>query len=166
VSEEEIAASVPWLGRRLARVHAGHPGAGYRLCFHEALRSLFDWLVTGLVEGTLEAAAAAGVEDHEGVRRHPRRIAAFTAETGDVNRSLKAFLNRRVYNSRPLVEERERCAAMIARLFEFYARHPERLPAPYRALAADAAPHRVACDYIAGMTDGFFQRTYHELMGE
>jgi dGTP triphosphohydrolase len=25
--------------------------------------------------------------------------------------------------------------------------------------------HRVVCDYIAGMTDGFFRRTYAECLG-
>ncbi len=165
VHEDEIVSSVPWFGRRLERVRADHPDAPDRVLLQEALRSLFDWLVTGLVEGTVEAAAAARVEDYEEVRGQPRRIASFTAEAGDVNGCLKAFLSRSVYNSPPLVEERERHAAMIAGLFDFYARHPERLPAPYRGLAAADASHRVACDYIAGMTDGFFERTFHELIG-
>jgi len=39
------------------------------------------------------------------------------------------------------------------------------MPEPYCDLAASPAPHRVVCDYIAGMTDGFLERTYRRETG-
>jgi dGTPase len=54
---------------------------------------------------------------------------------------------------------------MIAELFAYYERHPESLPAPYREQAEESGPPRVICAYIAGMTDGYCQRIYHELLG-
>ncbi len=47
------------------------PGATERERFHEALRQLIDLLVSGLIEGTVAAAAASGVADFEEVRRIP-----------------------------------------------------------------------------------------------
>jgi dGTP triphosphohydrolase len=38
--------------------------------------------------------------------------------------------------------------------------HPEALPQEYREFSVGESPERVVCDYIAGMTDGFFHRTY------
>jgi dGTPase len=53
---------------------------------------------------------------------------------------------------------------MLAELFEYFLEHPAGLPAAYREQAADQPPHRVVCDYIAGMTDGFFHRTYRRII--
>ena len=53
---------------------------------------------------------------------------------------------------------------MIARLFQFYLDHPDRMPAPYSGQVRRVPVHRVVCDYIAGMTDPFFERTYQRLV--
>ena len=53
---------------------------------------------------------------------------------------------------------------MIAELFDFFVEHPERLPASHRDLIPAEPAYRVVCDYIAGMTDGFFTRTYRETL--
>jgi dGTPase len=55
--------------------------------------------------------------------------------------------------------------AMIGELFRFFLDYPDRLPLPYSQQATEEPPHRVVCDYIAGMTDGFFRRTYEQMMG-
>ena len=75
---------------------------------------------------------------------------------------LKRFLFQKVYGSAALGEDRARSMAQIAQLFEFFLQYPERLPEPYREQSAGEPPHRVVCDYIAGMTDVFFRRTYEQ----
>jgi dGTPase len=125
-----------------------------------------DWLVSGLIQGTLDAAQRAEVADSDQVREHPRRLASFTSVTQATNRQLKQFLHHIVYFSEPMAEERRRSAVMIAELFEFYAAHPEKLPKNYLEPLEHWPVHRVVCDYIAGMTDGFFLRTYQETLGE
>jgi dGTPase len=107
----------------------------------------------------------AGVRDVEEVRRYPRRIAAFTEASGAANRGLKRFLHRHVYSSQELAEERRRSTAMIGELFEFLMEEPRRLPEAYREQSIGEPPQRVVCDYIAGMTDGFFHRTYEQMLG-
>jgi dGTPase len=121
--------------------------------------------VSGLIEGTVRRASEAGIGTMEDVRGHPERLAAFTPETETANRDLKRFLHRRVYTAPVLREERDRAAAMIAELFDFFVEHPERLPASHGELIPAEPAYRVVCDYIAGMTDGFFQRTYQQVLG-
>jgi dGTPase len=53
---------------------------------------------------------------------------------------------------------------MIGELFQLLLDEPERLPEAYREQSRGEPPHRVVCDYIAGMTDGFFLRTYQETL--
>ncbi len=161
----EIAGAVDCFARFLRPARARYPEADERVVFHEALRALFDWLVSSLIEGTRARAEEAGAADHEEVRRHPRRLASFTEEGREAIRALKAFLKERVYDSPELIAERQRSQQMIRRLFDYYLHDTNRLPEPYRSQAARQPPQRVACDYIAGMTDPFFKRTYRTVFG-
>jgi dGTPase len=160
-----IAASVPDYAEILDEIETQFPGATDREQFQECLRRVIDLLVTGLIEGTAQAAAGSGARDVDEVRRHPGRIAAFTPATGSANHSLKRFLHGHVYSSEALARERSRSTGMIGELFQFLLEEPERLPETYREQSRGESPHRVVCDYIAGMTDGFFYRTYQQLLG-
>ena len=161
---EEVAAEAPYYGELYEAAEQQFPGAPESARFHETLRCLIDALVSGLIEGTVRRASEAGIENVEDVRRHPERVAAFTPETETANRDLKRFLHRRVYTAPALREERDRAGAMIAELFEFFLEDPERLPASHSELIPGEPAYRVVCDYIAGMTDGFFLRTYREML--
>ncbi len=160
----DIRAWVPEFGRRWEEVESQFPGASEREQFQETLRGMLDWLVTGLVEGTMQAAEAAGVRNVDEVRCWPRRLASHTVPTHLANRNLKQFLHHTVYYSEPMASERRRSASQIAQLFEFWVEHPEKLPENYVESLAHAPVHRVVCDYIAGMTDGYFERCYRQAM--
>jgi dGTPase len=141
------------------------PGAPAHVRFHETLRQLFDSLVTGLIEGTRQTALQTRLTDHEDVRGYARRVAGFSPATHSANRSLKQFLHGHVYSSEALMAARKRSTSMIAELFQLYLDHPDRLPEPHRQKINDEPIHRVVCDYIAGMTDPFFERTYWTEVG-
>ena len=137
------------------------PGAPERVRMHEVVRGLIDWLVSGLLEGTV--AASEGLADVEAVRAHTQRVVRFTPATAEGAAQLKRFLRAEVYESEQLVKERRRSVARIERLFEVLLAQPELMPAAYREDSAGEALHRQVCDYIAGMTDGFFERTCDQL---
>ena len=162
---EEVAAEAPYFRELHEAAEQQFPGAPESARFHETLRGLIDALVSGLVHGTVSRATEAGIGSVEDVRRHPARLAAFTAETETANRDLKRFLHRRVYTAPDLIGERDRAAAMIAELFNFFLEHPDRLPSSYGESIPAEPSYRVICDYIAGMTDAFFQRTYQMVLG-
>ncbi len=153
---------VPEFGRRLEEVESQFPGASEREQFQEVLRGLVDWLVTGLMQGTIEAAEASGVASIDEVRAYPRRLVCFTPPVQSTNRALKQFLHHSVYYSEPMVEERRRTAAQIGELFQFWVAHPEKLPEHHVKLLPGSPVHRVVCDYIAGMTDGYFERCFQQ----
>jgi dGTPase len=162
---EQIAAAVPGYARILEAVETQFPGATPRERFHECLRHLVDSLVSGLIEGTAARALESGAESVEDVRAYPGRLAAFTGDAAASSRALKRFLYVRVYASPALAEDRHRSMAMIAELFQYFLADPDRLPQAYSSQARLEAPHRVVCDYIAGMTDSFFRRTYDQTVG-
>jgi dGTPase len=160
----DIAAAVPEYAEILSAVAVEFPGAPERAQFYEALRCLIDLLVSGLVTGTHRAAMDAGLKDIGQLRAHPRRVACLTPDAKSASASLKSFLYRHVYSAEVLLDERRRVTRMLAELFDYFLEHPGSLPAAYLEQAADQAPHRVVCDYIAGMTDGFFHRTYQRII--
>jgi dGTPase len=160
---EQVAHSVPAFARIFEEMETQFPGASERERFQESLRHLMDLLVTGLIDGTAREACESGVRTVAEVRLHPTRIAAFTPESSIVNRDLKRFLHAQIYSSEALAEERRKSSAMIAELFRFFVAHPASLPVHYREQSEGEPVHRAVCDYIAGMTDGFFYRTYKSL---
>jgi dGTPase len=138
-----------------------YPGSSERVRMHEIVRGLINWLVSGLIEGTV--AAAKDLRDVEDVRRNAGRVACFSPETAVGSQQLKDFLRRKVYQSERLTEDRQKSAHRIASLFEFFMEHPNRLPVNYLDESAGQPLHRAVCDYIAGMTDGFLVRTCEQV---
>jgi dGTPase len=133
------------------------PGAPERVRMHEIVRALVDWLVSGLIEGTL--AASEGLVDMNAVRTHSARVARFTKAAAAGVAQLKKFLRANVYESHQLVAARTESVGRMAGLFAYFMQHPEQMPAAYLEESAGQPLHRQVCDYIAGMTDGFFLRT-------
>ncbi len=163
---QDVAEAVPAYAELWETIETQFPGANERDQFQEVLRLMTDWLVGGLVEGTLEAARLAGVKNHQEVRELPTRIAAFTPDVMEASRGLKRFMHKYVFSSTELVEDRKRSQTMMGELFQFFLAHPERLPEPHRERAQGARAPRAICDYLAGMTDVFFHRTYQQVIGQ
>jgi dGTPase len=133
------------------------PGAPERVRMHEVVRGLIDWLVSGLMEGTV--AGARRLTSVDAVRACSERVARFSAATASGSTQLKNYLREAVYQSEQLAAGRRESTGRIAALFDFFMKHPERLPVNYLEDSAGQPLHRQVCDYIAGMTDGFLLRT-------
>jgi dGTPase len=58
----------------------------------------------------------------------------------------------------------DKAKRFIGELFQHYVRHPEQLPKTTRSrIERGEEPHRVVCDYIAGMTDRYCLEEYKKL---
>ncbi len=163
---EDAGGCVPQYRAICEAVETQFPGATDRERFHESLRHLVNALVTGLIAGTVAAAERSTAASVEDLRAFPERLAAFTPEAAETSRALKRFLYRTVYDSPALNGDRQRSMAMIEELFRFFLDDPGKLPEAYSLQAAAEPAHRVVCDYIAGMTDAFFRRTYEQMLGQ
>ena len=155
------AASVPQFAELWERAEMHYPGASERVRMHEVVRGLLDWSVSGLIQGTADAAQS--LRDTESVRHSPHRVARFTTETAETSAALKRFLRANVYESAAVVDARVQSIVLIEPLFDALLAAPDRLPEAYLAQADGQPLHVTVCDYLAGMTDGFFQRTCAQL---
>jgi dGTPase len=57
----------------------------------------------------------------------------------------------------------QKAKRFIQELFQEYVRNPAQLPPDYQEHIKEDGPQRVACDYIAGMTDRFALDEYKKL---
>jgi dGTPase len=161
---DRLCSEVPIFAAAYAEVERVHPDGQRKLKFNEALRRVLDLLASDLIENTQRRIHASGVATVEDVRRHGARLAAFSPNVAKANAGLKKFLSARVYSLPAIAEERDRSVLVLERLFRFFLAHPDRMPPQYSDEARREPPHRVICDYIAGMTDQFLLRQCAELL--
>jgi len=162
---EELCTEVSAFGAAYQDVDRRHPSGLRKLKFNETLKRILDHLATDLIETTQRNVDASGARTAEEIRRHPVRLARFSAEGAAQNATLKKFLNAHLYSHPLIAEERERSVRALDALFSFFLDHPDRMPRHYAELAQQEPRHRVVCDYIAGMTDHFLLRQCNELLG-
>jgi dGTPase len=161
---DQLRAEVPVFEAAYAEVDRRHSQGRFKLKFNEALKHVLDLLATDLIEKTLERIQSSGAETVDDIRSAPERLAAFSTEVAGQNRALKNFLVARVYSLPVIAGDRDRSVAALEALFRFFLAHPERMPRPYAEQSQSEPPHRVICDYIAGMTDQFLLRQWRELL--
>jgi dGTPase len=74
------------------------------------------------------------------------------------SQELLAFLRTNFYRSDRVLEAMNVGRQKIEACFRRFLDDPRRLPETVQARINDSTPHRVVCDYVAGMTDRFLMR--------
>ena len=162
---EMLREELPFFRGIYDEIDRNYPEGKTKLKIGEAIKRLLDYLATDLIEQTGEQISGSGAKDSVEIRTLPQRLARFSPGAEKVNRELKGFLYRRLYDHPAIVEERDRSVDALEQLFRYYLAHPEAMPEHYAELAAREPLHRVVCDYIAGMTDHYLLRQHRELVG-
>ena len=77
---------------------------------------------------------------------------------------LRQFMFDHVYHGTAAQHEEKRAKSMLRSLYEYFIEHPDELPDDYFVLQARGeALERIACDYVAGMTDRYSIAVYKNL---
>jgi dGTPase len=156
---------VPFFGEIYRKVEASHPHARTQLKFNDALRQVVDLLVSDLITNTERLVEQAGVRSVEDIRRAPQRLGRFSDAGRGENAQLKQFLFSHIYNHPMITEDCERSIHCLEELFAFYLKQPRSMPDSFEEMTRGNPRHIIVCDYIAGMTDQFLLRQYHEHLG-
>ena len=75
---------------------------------------------------------------------------------------LRSYLNEKVYNRTPAVNEDEKAKSIVKALYGYYVENPDELSDEYKNLGDDDISIRVA-DYVSGMTDRYAIGAYEKL---
>ncbi|MEM7781823.1 MAG: dGTP triphosphohydrolase [Planctomycetota bacterium] len=81
-------------------------------------------------------------------------------ELAEQKKELESYLYRQVYRHPRLVEIREKAQSRVKEMYNVYCQKPELFPKKYQHRAEKIGVRRMAVEYIAGMTDHFFEDIY------
>jgi dGTPase len=160
-----IRRGVPLFDRTLHTVERRYPASLEKLKFNEALKRLMDLFVTDLIDSTRARLKRRNVRSVAQVRSTPQKLVGAASATSRESRRLKQFLFRKLYSHPEVRAERARIVKALESLFEFFLKHPRKLPPSTFARTESDPIHRVVCDYLAGMTDHYLQEQYARFFG-
>ncbi|MGH9377537.1 MAG: deoxyguanosinetriphosphate triphosphohydrolase [Terriglobia bacterium] len=159
-----IREGLPVFDKFCRQLEKKRPQAQEKLLFNEALRRLVDLLVTDLIKTTQGRLRSSRARSVEAIRRLDARVAGLSPEIAAENGKVKRFLQSHLYEHPKVGSEHKAITRRIEQLFKHYLKHPRSLP-PFYSAKALRDPVQVVCDYIAGMTDNFFEQQYHKIFG-
>jgi dGTPase len=149
---------LPLVGEMFSIVTQKYPGIDQTRLIHEAVRRVINAMVEDVLAETrrrLKEAAPKSVAD---IRALGRPVVAFSERMAATDKTVKAFLYKRMYEHWKLNRSHSKARRVVVDLFELLFAEPNCLPSPWREKAEQAGTHaraRVVADYIAGMTDRF-----------
>jgi dGTPase len=165
LSLDEIRESVPLFARFFCEVEKIYPDVPAKLKFNETIKRVLNRFVGDVITNTQARITEAKIQTLDDVRKHPERLAVFSAEVEAERRAAKEFLYENVYFSPSLASEKDDAERIVSELFDFWMNNPRSLPANYQEKAAEESLPRTICDYIAGMTDHFIFEQYEKHCG-
>lgn len=84
-------------------------------------------------------------------------------EVGEATDKLRAFLFENVYLNPVAKGEENKAMELLASLYDYFVKHPDKMPRMYIENLETESVERCVCDYISGMTDRYAIDIYNEL---
>ena len=151
-------AAVALPGRIIGGIRASYPDLDEHRLVHELIRQLIGLLIDDVVAETGRRLARLSPRSADDVRNAAAPVAGFSADVGEADRAIKAFLKPHMYRHPRVMRVMDEAAGVVRDLFARYSAHPGDLPAEWQQGLAgldDAARARSIADFIAGMTDRY-----------
>jgi dGTPase len=113
-------------------------------------RPVLDRVLNGLLLDVI-----AGFESRAGDKSPGCNLLRLSADGESALRGLEDFLVAKVYRNPDVARADTEGQRIIVELFSVYLQRSNLMPERFFERVADQGPHRVICDYIAGMTDNY-----------
>ena len=142
----------------LERAEKRHSRPGPEQLVPTVVRALIDWQVTDLLEHTRGRLHRLRIRTVADVRAAPEPLVVPGPVVTELKTALEQFLHERVYRHYRVLRMAGKGQRILRDLFKEFCRAPQLLPGRYaRRVKPGEPPHRVVCDYLAGMTDRYAQ---------
>lgn len=164
---DEIA-EAPLAGAIVAEVRRTWPDIEPDRQAHETVRALITRSVEDVISHSASALLRAMPASADDARRAGRALIGFSGPMGEAERGLKQWLFARVYRHPEVMRLVGQGERVVASLFDRYVATGD-LPGGWGVAwgeADDAGRRRLACDFVAGMTDQFALGEYQRLFDE
>ena len=146
-----------------AEVKSCYPNQSMFAIWRPVIETIQQRLLSDAIRATLARIAKWHIDSPDRAREHSNPVVAFSKEMEERVSQLEEFLRENVYNHPTLRRMDDMASRTIAELFNVYVEHPNHLPQRYYDRIDQQGRHRVACDYVAGMTDRFCESEYKRI---
>ena len=128
-------AAVALPGRIIGGIRASYPDLDEHRLVHELIRQLIGLLIDDVVAETGRRLARLDPHSADDVRNAAAPVAGFSADVGEADRAIKAFLKPHMYRHPRVMRVMDEAAGVVRDLFVRYSAHPGDLPAGVAARA-------------------------------
>lgn len=139
---------------------------GEKILIRTSIRTLTNFLVSDLIQSISSALEKNQVQSNEDLSflwKQDIRIASFSNQVDLKFRELKFFLYEKLYRHEDLIRMSDYGKKIIESLFDYFLKHPEKIPETYKERIEEESLYRVISDYVAGMTDRYAEKIYQSL---
>jgi dGTPase len=91
-------------------------------------------------------------------------VIGLPSDVAEQKKELERYLYEHVYRHPSLIEIRQKAQSRVKEMFEAYCSNPDLFPPKYHPRVEQVGVKRMAVEYIAGMTDHFFEQTYDGML--
>ncbi|EMM99826.1 phosphohydrolase-associated domain protein [Leptospira noguchii str. 2007001578] len=139
---------------------------GEKILIRTSIRTLTNFLVSDLIQSISSALEKNQIQSNEDLSflwKQDIRIASFSNRVDLKFRELKSFLYEKLYRHEDLIRMSDYGKKIIESLFDYFLKHPEKIPETYKERIEEESLYRVVSDYVAGMTDRYAEKIYQSL---
>jgi len=128
-----------------------------------ACKGVLAAMADDIVIHSAEQIHSRGIDSPDAARYAGSGCITFSGEIATGARQMQEFLHANVYCHPANIEQARRGGRIIRDLFSAYVSDESLLPERYRRRIETDGLYRVACDYIAGMTDRFCRQEHERI---
>jgi dGTPase len=161
-SAEDLAGIALW-DRFFDEARRDNPTGRPKMWQAHVVRLIINHLVTDAMETCLTLLREYGVDSLDRVRAHETPLVTFSPALWEEHRRLKDFLMEKMYRHYRVLRMAAKAERIITELFTAYVTRIEIIPPAVREAMTGESREKIACDYIAGMTDRFALEEYRRL---
>lgn len=122
---------------------------------YQVIRALINSQVTDLILECEKNIKKFKIKSAEEAKKLPTKIITFSENMQLKRKPMQQFLMKNLYQHYRVIRMSDKAVRFIKKLFEIYLAKPQLLPPTFQKRLKSEIPHRVICDYIAGMTDRY-----------
>jgi dGTPase len=130
---------------------------------HRMIRAFIGLAVEDITRSTDRRLSAGPVKSLSDVRKFPENVVRHSDSFVPPLEALRAQLFEKLYRHWRVMRMALKAEKFLSELFVQYVSNPKILPPAVLTRTEEEGIHRVACDYIAGMTDRFAMEEYEKL---
>lgn len=122
---------------------------------YQMIRGLINGQVTDLIQHSEKNIKKFRIKSPGDAKKLPTKLICSSKGMQTKRKPLREFLLKNLYQNYRVVRMSDKALRFIKKLFEVYLAKPQQLRPDFQKRLHRDGPHRVICDYIAGMTDRY-----------